>query len=210
MNVWLACFPLRLLFSLAMILVVYVAHLVALEDGGFPPLYYGSIITVFALYRAATFAMFVGLVAFFARISDPMLGGTYMTFFNTMSNLGNRWPISFNLWLVDMITYKQCSPKDDQTNSTLSNGLEHNKCYGSTEVTACGEGGGTCITDFDGFYTLGIACVVLGCLWFIWACRAVMKWQKMDVTEWRVETRGENIKTTGNRDGYSAETEMLK
>lgn len=29
-------------------------------------------------------------MAFFAQVSDPSLGGTYMTFFNTVANLGNK------------------------------------------------------------------------------------------------------------------------
>ena len=32
--------------------------------------------------------MFVSNMAFFARISDPAMGGTYMTMLNTLSNLG--------------------------------------------------------------------------------------------------------------------------
>ena len=45
-------------------------------------------------------------MAFFARISDPAIGGTYMTFLNTLSNLGNMWPNSFTLWFVDFLTWK--------------------------------------------------------------------------------------------------------
>ena len=29
-----------------------------------------------------------------------------MTFFNTLANLGNMWPDTFFLWLVEEITYK--------------------------------------------------------------------------------------------------------
>ena len=45
-------------------------------------------------------------MAFFARISDPAIGGTYMTFLNTLTNLGNMWPNSFTLWFVDFLTWK--------------------------------------------------------------------------------------------------------
>ena len=45
-------------------------------------------------------------MAFFARISDPAIGGTYMTFLNTLTNLGNMWPGSFTLWFVDFLTWK--------------------------------------------------------------------------------------------------------
>ena len=49
---------------------------------------------------------FVSTMAFFARISDPAIGGTYMTFLNTLTNLGNMWPNSFTLWFVDFLTWK--------------------------------------------------------------------------------------------------------
>ena len=41
---------------------------------------------------------FLSITAFFARISDPAIGGTYMTFLNTLTHLGNMWPNSFALW----------------------------------------------------------------------------------------------------------------
>merc|ERR1711972_690772 len=36
--------------------------------------------------------MFIAQMAFFNRVSDPRIGGTYMTMLNTLSNLGNMWP----------------------------------------------------------------------------------------------------------------------
>lgn len=35
--------------------------------------------------------MFTAQMEFFARIADPLIGGTYMTLLNTVSNLGNTW-----------------------------------------------------------------------------------------------------------------------
>jgi len=32
--------------------------------------------------------MFVAQMAFFARVSDPLIGGSYMTLLNTLANLG--------------------------------------------------------------------------------------------------------------------------
>ena len=40
--------------------------------------------------EVASQCMFVSTMAFFARISDPAMGGTYMTMLNTMSNLGGQ------------------------------------------------------------------------------------------------------------------------
>ncbi len=53
--------------------------------------------------------MFVAMMAFFARVSDPAVGGTYMTLLNTLSNLGGNWPATLALWVVDSITLKECA-----------------------------------------------------------------------------------------------------
>ena len=76
------------------------------EDGSFPSYYYAMVIAALAADRALVYAMVVTLTAFFARISDPLVGGTYMTFLNTLSNLGHMWPTTFSLWFVDQVTYK--------------------------------------------------------------------------------------------------------
>ena len=34
--------------------------------------------------------MFVSIMAFFAQVSDPAVGGTYMTLLNTLTNLGGN------------------------------------------------------------------------------------------------------------------------
>jgi len=48
-------------------------------------------------------AMFVSHMAFFAKVSDPAIGGTYMTFLNTVHNLGNMWASTFCLKAADHI-----------------------------------------------------------------------------------------------------------
>ena len=53
--------------------------------------------------------MFVAVMAFFAQVSDPAVGGTYMTLLNTLSNLGGNWPGTVALWLVDALTWRSCS-----------------------------------------------------------------------------------------------------
>ena len=52
--------------------------------------------------------MFVSAMAFFARVSDPAVGGTYMTLLNTLSNLGGVWTSTAGLWFVDVLTWKSC------------------------------------------------------------------------------------------------------
>lgn len=57
-------------------------------------------------------------VAFYAIISDPKIGGTNMTLLTTISNIGTLFANSASLWLIDYLTFKQCS--NDHTNSCSS------------------------------------------------------------------------------------------
>lgn len=43
-----------------------------------------------------------------ARISDPRFGGTYMTLLNSINNVGNFWPGTVCLWLMDHLTIRSC------------------------------------------------------------------------------------------------------
>ncbi len=57
--------------------------------------------------------MFVSIMAFHAKISDPMIGGTYMTLLNTMSNMAGTWAGTIALWLVDNVSFKDCEGVTD-------------------------------------------------------------------------------------------------
>merc|ERR1712060_566965 len=59
--------------------------------------------------------IFVAQMAFFARVSDPAYGGTYMTFLNTLGNLGGMWPPTVAFFLVDAFscTGPTCSMQRD-------------------------------------------------------------------------------------------------
>merc|ERR1712129_470526 len=52
------------------------------------------------LSSVATEWMFVSQASFFARVSDPAFGGTYMTLLNTLANLGQKMPPTATFFLV--------------------------------------------------------------------------------------------------------------
>lgn len=58
--------------------------------------------------QVTLYCMFVAIMAFHARISDPRVGGTYLTLLNTLTNLGGNWCQTLALWLVDGLTWKNC------------------------------------------------------------------------------------------------------
>lgn len=72
--------------------------------------------------------MFVACMAFYAKISDPLVGGTYMTLLNTVTNLGGNWPATLALWFVDPLTYRDCRGG--------TNGFD-NLCRDSVEQSVC-------------------------------------------------------------------------
>ncbi len=47
--------------------------------------------------------MYVAQMAFFARVADARVGGSYMTLLNTLANLGTKWPATLALAAVDSL-----------------------------------------------------------------------------------------------------------
>jgi MFS transporter, PAT family, solute carrier family 33 (acetyl-CoA transportor), member 1 len=77
-------------------------------DGPAPLIYYVGVVLVYAVHQVSVYSMFVAVMAFFAQISDPAVGGTYMTLLNTLANLGGNWPSTVALWGVDSLTWRTC------------------------------------------------------------------------------------------------------
>ncbi|EAU38502.1 hypothetical protein ATEG_01745 [Aspergillus terreus NIH2624] len=140
--------------------------------------------------------MFVAVSAFHARIADPAIGGTYMTMLATVSNLGGTFPRYFILKLVDMFTEATCMPpsvappadqlKGDLVTTSFSCALEPDKAR-------CVNGGGTCHTIHDGYYTTNVLCVLVGVVTFIFFIKpAVLKLQGLPLRAWRLYPNSRN------------------
>jgi len=67
--------------------------------------------------------MITALVAFYCRISDDRLGGTYMTLLNTFSNIGGLSSKLISYALIDLLSVKECSfdSKNNCSTSHLQN-----------------------------------------------------------------------------------------
>jgi PAT family acetyl-CoA transporter-like MFS transporter 1 len=57
-------------------------------DKTFPWYFYALAVLLYSIHQIFLYNMFVSQMAFFAKVSDPKIGGTYMTLLNTLSNLG--------------------------------------------------------------------------------------------------------------------------
>ncbi|EED13718.1 SD08430p [Talaromyces stipitatus ATCC 10500] len=151
------------------------------------------ILVVIAEHVLSTFmntVMFVAVSAFHARISDPAIGGTYMTLLATVSNLGGTFPKYFILKMVDMFTSATCVPptttpdpsklKGDLITSSFSCALEADK-------NRCQAGGGQCVVEQDGYYITNMLCVIIGAVTFyVYIRPTALKLQALPLRAWRV------------------------
>ncbi|XP_064080221.1 acetyl-coenzyme A transporter 1-like isoform X2 [Macrobrachium nipponense] len=178
MNPFMFGYSLRLVFGLLFAGLVWITPSYKGDDGSYPLHYYGLIVIVYLLHQITVNCMFVGVMAFFARISDSSIGGTYMTLLNTFTNLGGNWPSWVALRYVSEITWKSCSG--------VENILSCNK---EEDKLACEAADGTCITDIDGYYIESFALVVVGFLWMQWGIPVIKRLQNLPLDSWSVSQR---------------------
>lgn len=129
MEVYIKAIPYRIVFGIFASAIVALAPYTLSSTGDVPIYLYVIIVINYAFYQIFLYCMFVAVMAFFAKISDPSVGGTYMTLLNTICNLGGNWPTSIILWLVDVLTWKQCIIQNPTNNLEFTN----NTCATKTE-----------------------------------------------------------------------------
>lgn len=189
LDVWARALPARLVLCLAMAGLVWVTPSFQLPDSSFPLHYYGIVIFVYGIYQVVLYSMFVSVMAFFAKVSDPAVGGTYMTLLNTLTNLGGNWPSTLALWCVDPLTVKECQ---GATNSTLS--AMDNSCSSPEDTAQCTESGGVCATQVDGYYLEAGLCFLLGSAWLLlWGRKTIQRLQDAPQSAWTVVRSREHI-----------------
>lgn len=155
LNVFYWAMPFRLTMGIIFALLVFWTPMVK-QGTEFPTYYYGALLFSYALHQVAVYSMYVAVMAFNAKISDPSIGGTYMTLLNTISNLAGNWPATLALWLVDPLTVKKCIGAPEQS------------CRSAIDSELCVKSGGSCSTVMDGYYVESAFCIIFGFGW--WLC----------------------------------------
>ncbi|CCG81312.1 SD08430p [Taphrina deformans PYCC 5710] len=151
---WLLSFQGRLVAAgLGMLLVYFMPS----EVGWF---YFVLIVLEHIISSFMSTVQFVSASAFHTQIADPLIGGTYMTLLNTISNLGGTWPKYFVLEGVDKFTIKQCLGITEKTSSTAFN------IYDSLDMERCKSLGGTVNITRDGYYIMNFVCIIVGSISF--------------------------------------------
>lgn len=118
---------------------------------------YIMVILVQVLYSLSMNLMFTSQCAFFSRIADESIGGTYMTLLNTVANLGNTWPKIIVMILVDFFTTKEC------------NGIADD-----------------CAIAMDGYYIVAFLCIIVSIVWYATMKPRLLMIQATKQSIWRV------------------------
>uniref|UniRef100_A0A0K3CM69 BY PROTMAP: gi/472585710/gb/EMS23261.1/ MFS transporter, acetyl-CoA transporter [Rhodosporidium toruloides NP11] gi/647400603/emb/CDR46226.1/ RHTO0S12e01772g1_1 [Rhodosporidium toruloides] n=1 Tax=Rhodotorula toruloides TaxID=5286 RepID=A0A0K3CM69_RHOTO len=130
---------------------------------------------------------FVGISAFHTQIADPLIGGTYMTLLNTVSNLGGTWPKFFVLKGIDAFSVAVCHVKDEGLDVIVSS----RECVSDHGKAACAELGGTCLTERDGYYWVSTLCILTGVAILVSFVQPVARrLQTLPAAAWRIKRNG--------------------
>lgn len=85
MTFYIKAFPYRLFMTVVIAAFVYATPaMIGGRMDDIPSYYYASLVLIYLIYQVPLRAMYVADMAFMARISDPLVGGTYMTLLNTI------------------------------------------------------------------------------------------------------------------------------
>lgn len=140
----------------------------------------------FALLAAASLLQsfactltFTAIGSFFNRISDPAMGGAYLTLLNTIANMGYMIPKTPVFALIDRLTIARCSGYPSLDYSCPK------KLKDMLDPSACIEAGGTCSLASDGFYIVSWACLILGALIGVVLVRTLPKLMALPLSSWR-------------------------
>ncbi|KAI5846524.1 acetyl-coenzyme A transporter 1-domain-containing protein [Morchella snyderi] len=188
---WSSTFPPMTLWTWAFmgrLLAAVLAHItVAIfpKDGVVDTWYLLVVIAEHVFSTFTSTVMFVALTAFNARIADPAIGGTYMTLLATVSNLGGTFPRIFVLKAVDALTSATCFPPS-VAEKGAAEVFEPFSCALEAQRQACGERGGSCVVERDGYYITNVLCVLVGLVTFVAYIKpAVERLSALPLKAWR-------------------------
>lgn len=184
LSVFLYTFPVRIALGFLIVLVLRIADFAEWPQG--PPFWFYFVsLLVFGLYRCCANVMFVAQMSFFNRVSDPSIGGTYMTLLNTLSNIGGMWAVPLVLKMMDVIEVHQCELSPENTEYQRLQGLS---CEDPSDRRQCTNAGGSCVELRDGFLPMVIFTLSVGCVWWIVMRNKVVSLENTQLENWRVRS----------------------
>lgn len=179
---WIYGYSLRLILSLCVVYIVFIFPLNAFNLSDHP-LQFISLTIIGTLTSFTSTLMFTSQGSFFSKISDPVIGGTYITLLNTIANLGFSVPKLIIFWLLDVMSLRSCH---DMSTGDIMHYLCPNNKVMANGSNPCTDAGGVCQIERDGFYLLSIILFIIG----LYIGRRIKKelddLQKLSTDAWHV------------------------
>ena len=84
-------YPVRLFFQIvSVVLILFTPYALSADSGVALAAFYALCLLLSIVESGVVQIMFMSQMSFFAKVSDPVIGGTYMTVLNTISNIGGN------------------------------------------------------------------------------------------------------------------------
>lgn len=146
------------------------------------PLAFLMILLVGVVGSFVSTLMYTAQGAFFSQISDPVMGGAYLTLLNAIANMGSSLPRLVVMWLMDRLTVRSCELNgiwslEWTCPSRKDQALSSNPCTNA---------GGVCLITTDGFFRLSYVLIFVGAVLGPIFSGTLRKLQKLPLEAWRV------------------------
>ncbi|EGD83162.1 hypothetical protein PTSG_03793 [Salpingoeca rosetta] len=162
LALWTKLYPIRIGLGILLLCGALYAqvYLAPRAEGGHAPLTMMEWVVLLVLNltsSALSQAMFTLQMQFYCQISDPSIGGTYMTFLNTLTNLGGIWPATSSMWLIGQLT----------------------DCTSDMDAHVCSE-------RKNRFYIVASGTLVIGLLWYVYAAPWFRRLETLPPSTWHI------------------------
>lgn len=149
-----------------------------------PWAYYVYLLFWHIMCTALSTVHFVSFMAFFSRISDTSIGGTYMTLLNSVSNLGYKLAETGIFFLMGATSSKRCIESNGRSAHDIHSPASSCADAGMREL--CTSRGGTCVDDETAFHFIVILSPLLSYVWLACARQRVVELQGEKLSKWCV------------------------
>ncbi|KAI8473191.1 MAG: acetyl-coenzyme A transporter 1-domain-containing protein [Monoraphidium minutum] len=144
--------------------------------------------------------MFTALGSFFNKISDPGMGGAYLTLLNTIANMGVILPKTPLFALMDALTSSSCRPPGGGPPLPLPLAAgagagapprplrcpkKQRDLLIGPAAEACAAAGGECAMDSDGFYVVSYTMIAVGLGLGLFIMRLFPRLTRLPLGRWR-------------------------
>eukprot|EP00198_Chlamydomonas_reinhardtii_P003051 XP_001692387.1 flagellar/basal body protein [Chlamydomonas reinhardtii] len=152
---------------------------------------FGALAAVSLATSFVSYLSFTALGSFFNTVSDPAMGGAYLTLLNTIANMGYLLPRTPMFWVMDMLTVPRCTAAGGADAAAVAAGAVlpyacpkklSDMARGDSE---CAAAGGVCSLASDGYYIMSSVSLVVGVglalayLGFVW------RLMRLPLSSWR-------------------------